>query len=128
MVSIHMVGDKVVFYSYKINCEVPKAPTELPEGITLEETEWGKFDLRLGRYRVESDGIYADNEIELNDIKAGLEELGIPYTVTDIRPVAEQVARAREVEGLTGSPREALDYIERGVLPKRWQGRELSKI
>ena len=134
MVEIHMIGDRVVFYAYRIDCAVPEAPppparelkekTEegeelVPAAPSLEETDWGKFHDRFARYRIESYGLYAENDEELNDIKAGLEEFGIAYTVTDIRPTDEQAARAEEVEGWTGSLKEALNYIVDGVLPKR---------
>lgn len=119
MISLHMVGDKPVFYSYKISCATPQPPTELPEDITPEETDWGKFNTRLGRYRIEPDGLYADNADELADIEAGLTELGITYAVTNISPTAEQVAKAKEIESKTGSPREVLDYILSGVVPER---------
>jgi len=119
MVSIHMVGDRVVFYKYKIECQTPRPPETLPGGAALEETEWGRFRRRLGRYRIEPDGLYADNDEELADIEAGLRELGYAYTVVDIRPTAEQEARAREIEGRTGSPREVLDYVLEGKVPGR---------
>ncbi|MBW2561640.1 MAG: hypothetical protein JRE40_12410 [Deltaproteobacteria bacterium] len=119
MISIHMVGDRVVFYKYKIECQTPRPPETLPEGTTLEETDWGKFHSRLGRYRIEPDGLYADSDAELADIEAGLKELGYAYTVSDIRPTAEQEAKAREIEGWTGSPKEALDYILNNIVPER---------
>ncbi len=119
MVSLHMVGDKIVFYSYKVKVAVPQPPTTLPPEIRIEETDWGKFHRRLGRYRIEPDGLYADNDQELADIKAGLEELGYAYTVEDISPTAEQIAKAKEIEGKTGSPKEALDYILNGIIPER---------
>jgi len=114
-----MVGDRVVFYLYKIDCQVPQLPETLPEEVMPEETEWGKFQDRLGRYRVETDGLYADNAEELADIKAGLSELGISYTATDISPTPKQVAKAKKIEGKTGSPREVLDYILYNIVPER---------
>lgn len=119
MISLHMVGDTPVFYSHKIECKTPQLPETLPDEVILEETDWGKFDSRLGRYRVEPDGLYADNAEELADIKAGFKELGYSYTVIDITPTAKQVTKAKEIEGKTGSPREVLDYILSGVVPER---------
>ncbi len=119
MISLHMIGDRVVFYPYKIDCKVPELPGELPEGVMIESTDWEKFNARLGRYRVEPDGLYADSTEELADIEAGLKELGIIYTVTDIRPTPKQIAKAKKVEGKTGSPKEVLDYILSGIVPER---------
>lgn len=119
MISLHMVGDRVVFYSHKIECQTPRPPETLSEGVTLQETNWGKFNTRLGMYRIEPDGLYADNEQELADIEVGLKQLAYTYTVIDIRPTQEQVAKAKDIEGKTGSPREVLDYILNGMVPER---------
>ncbi|MBA7518278.1 hypothetical protein ES705_10347 [subsurface metagenome] len=119
MISLHMVGDRVVFYSHKIECQTPQPPETPPEDITLQETNWGKFNTRLGMYRIEPDGLYADNDTELADIEVGLKELAYTYTVIDIRPTQEQVAKAKDIEGKTGSPRAVLDYILNGVVPER---------
>lgn len=124
-----MIGGRIVFYPYKIDCKVPQLPEELPEGVMFDETDWGKFHNRLGRYRVEPDGLYADNAEELADIEAGLRELGYSYTVIDISSTPEQIAKAKEIEGKTGSPREVLDYILHDIVPERLaKERELSDL
>ena len=114
MISLHMVGDKVVFYSHKIECQTPSPPEEL-----TGDTPYEKFHDRLGMHRVEPDGLYADNGSEPANIEAGLTELGCTYTVTDIRPTQEQIDKAKEIEGKTGSPRVVLDYILSGIVPEK---------
>jgi hypothetical protein len=108
---LSVVDGKVVFVKWKIACSIPEPPAELT-GETLYE----KFVNRLGRYRIERgmSAILADSDAEKTDIEAGLKELGIAFTTDDISPTAEQIAKAKEIEGEITTRTEAIDYIEKG--------------
>ncbi|MBS7248407.1 MAG: hypothetical protein QXZ14_11065 [Candidatus Jordarchaeales archaeon] len=114
-VELHVVGDRIVFHKYRVECTVPQPPTEHLKPRELRETLWWKFMERLGRYRIENYGILCDDESELADIEAGLKELGIAYTVRDISPTPEQIAKAKEIDGKIGSRTQALNYILKKV-------------
>lgn len=113
---LHVVGDRIVFCKWRINCEVPDpAASEDLDG----ETPWERFEKRLGGYRIEAYGLLSDTDEELEKIEAGLTGLSISYTVEDISPTAEQMARADEMQGKVGSRTQALHYILNNVAPER---------
>lgn len=120
-IEIYFVGDKIFFNKYRVNCEIPRPPTRPLSPRELRETLWWKFIMRLGRYRIEDNCILCDNEEELNDIESALKELGIPYTITNIAPTPEQIARAKEIDGRIVDRNEALNYILKGIMPPRLQ-------
>ena len=105
---LHVVGNEIVFCKYQVSCAIPD------DEIALEE-----FRQRLGHYRTESYGLLADDDTELADIKKGLDELKIHYTVDDISPSAEQITKANEITGKIGSRTTAMEYILNGVLPEK---------
>jgi hypothetical protein len=119
MVELSVVDGRVVFARWLIRCEIPAPPEAPPPRGREEEDPFWRFIRRLGNHRVERDGVMAYDDAERADIEAGLRELGIGYAVEDISPTPEQASKAGEVEGYVSTRSEALDYIERGVLPER---------
>lgn len=117
MISIHMVDDRVVFYTYKVECQPPSPPENVLE--SAEDTGWEEFQKRFSRYRIESDGLYADNASELAAIESGLRKLAYEYEVLDISPTSEQIARAEEIAGYSGSPQEVMEYLLSDIVPEQ---------
>lgn len=94
MIELYVVGNKIKFHKYLIECNV------------TEEI----FD-KLRKYRIESYGILCDNDDELREIEKVLNEHRIEYKVKNIEPTPEQLAKAMEIDGKVGSRTEALNYI-----------------
>jgi len=108
---LYVAGNRIVFHKYRVNCKVPELPREPMKPRELMETLYWKFRLKLAKYRVEPYGILCDDEQQLAEVEATLKELGIPYTVDDISPTPEQLAKAKEIDGKVGNRSEALKYI-----------------
>ncbi|MEM2164005.1 MAG: hypothetical protein QXR62_06270 [Candidatus Bathyarchaeia archaeon] len=110
-IELYVVGNRIVFHKYRVNCKVPEPPREPMKPHELRETLYWKFRQKLAKYRVEPYGILCDDEQQLAEVEAILKELGIPYTVDDISPTPELLAKAREIDGKVGNRSEALKYI-----------------
>ena len=111
---LYVVGNKIVFHKYRVNCSIPIPQITSHEPVNPEElrkSAYWSLRRRLRKCRIESYGILCDDEEELKEIEAILKEFGIPYTIEDISPTPEQLTRAKEIDGRVGSRSEALKYI-----------------
>lgn len=108
MIELYVVGNRIVFHKYLIECNLSD---EIREKVMEKAIE------KLGKYRIENYGILCDDDNELNTLSEILKEFGISYTVKDISPPPEVLAKAMEIDGKVGSRTQALNYILKGEVP-----------